>query len=252
MQPTLTIAMRAARAAADKLKYTYQQTPALLADGFSLEKIFTEALEGAAARVVKAIRAAHPSHNITFKQLGENPAKNPEHSHSWYVNLLDGEMNFQTGFPAVAVCVAHAFKGKFEQVAIINIFTDEEYGCVRGRGMTRNEQRVRVTMNRRLENSSCSVHGFDTDVKWIGCCSSNHISQRIIGSGLMTLAHFCSGFTDTCLVSGLSADDTAVAALMLQESGALSGDRQGKPLFANSAEIVAANPKLFKVLLQAI
>ena len=252
MQPTLTIAMRAARAAADKLQYTYQQTPALLADGLSLEKIFTEALEGAAVRVVKTLRAAHPGHNITFKQLGDNPAKNPEHNHKWYVNLLDGEMNYQTGFPAVAVCVAHAFRDKFEQVAIINIFTDEEYGCVRGRGMTRNEQRVRVTATRRLENSCCSVHGLDTDAKWVACCSENNISQRIVGSGLMTLAHFCSGFSDACLVSGLSADDIAVAALMLQESGALSADRKGKPLFANSAEIIAANPKLFKVLLQAI
>ncbi|WP_044618185.1 inositol monophosphatase family protein [Gynuella sunshinyii] len=252
MQPTLTIAMRAARAAAEKMKYTYQQTPALLDEGYSLEKIFTDAMEGAAARVVKSLWAAHPTHNIIFKQLGEHPAKNPEHNHKWYVNLLDGDLNFQTGYPAAAICVAHAFRDKFEQVAIINIFNDEEFGCVRGRGMTRNEQRVRVTSVRRLDGISSGVHGFDTDPSWVACCGTHNINQRIIGSGLLTLSYFCSGFTDACVVNGMSEHDMSVAALLLQESGAIAGDRKGKPLFANSAEIVAANPKLFKVLLQAL
>ena len=51
---------------------------------------------------------------------------------------------------------------------------------------------------------------------------------------------------------GLKPWDIAAGALMVREAGGFVGDMSGGDRFLDSGEVVAANPKLFKLMVQGI
>lgn len=251
MQPTLTIALRAARAAAEKLKFHFDQKPATMDEGMSLQEFVEGTLEGASSRLVRAIRKAHPDHNIEILETGMDEARNPERDILWRVRIIDGVSNYLSGYPAVMVAVSYSIKGKMEHIALINPFTGDEYTCSRGRGMHFDEKRIRVSSQKSLKQSLIASFKFDPTFNFYSKLSDLNSEIRVSGSFLADVTACCAGKSTALIAHKAEPFEIEVAALLAQESGALTSDLEGKPTSAKSKSLLMANPKLFKQLIQA-
>ncbi len=250
MQPTLMIALRAARTAADKVQYTLKQKPTLLAEGMSIESIHKEMLDGASYRAVKDIRSGHPGHNIMVLQTGLNEARKPETDVEWQINLISGEDNFISSFPYFAVSVSQWVKGRVEHAVVINIATGDEFTVSRGRGVALNEKRVRCSGVNKLPQALAAT-SLTKNTNALSKLSEQNAKLRITGSPLLDFAWLASGALDLVVAEDMEPTDAAVAALLVQESGCLTGNLKGQPFKAGTTELMAANAKLFKAYIQA-
>lgn len=252
MQPTLMIALRAARAAAEKLKFNAEQKIALLQEGMNAEAILERGLSDAEHLVIKTIRNAHPGHNIEILQSGLNEARQPEADYLWRINLLSGVNNYQHSLPSVAVSVAYLFRGRTEHVAVINPFTEDTFTASRGRGMQCNEKRVRATAIKKLDQAMVGVNGFALTDDLFTSLTEQKAGIRLSGCPLLDLVHAASGRLDAALCQNVSEFDIQAAGLLAQESGALTGEINGKPISSKSNSMIIANQKLFKAIIQAL
>jgi len=252
MQPTLNIALRAARAAAEKLKFDLEQKPTILENGSSLKEFVETAIEGAGFRLIKAIRKSHPDHNIEIIGSGIDAARNPDTEVLWRAKIIDGVANYLTGYPMVMIAVSFSVKDKIQHIALVNPFTGDEYICSRGRGMHFEEKRIRTTNVKKLPQTLISSFQFDPTDAHFANFQENNVHIRATGSFLTDVAHCCAGKCDATIAHKVGGFDLELASLMAQESGALTGSFSGKPLNANSGNFMMANPKLFKQLVQAL
>ncbi len=252
MQPTLTIALRAARAAAEKLKFQYDQKPGQLDEGTGLQAIFEASVQSAADRLIKTIRKAHPDHNIDILGAKLDEARHPDAEVLWRVRILDSDTNFLSGYPAFVVTVAFYRHGKMEHVALVNPFTGGEFTSTRGRGMHFLDGRTRTSGTKKLQQALISVYRPDFTMPFFAALKAQQCEIRLTGSFMTDLTACCAGQTAGFVAHNVDEFDIDVATLLAQESGALTGDTSGRPLTPKTNTLVVANPKLFKQLVQAL
>lgn len=246
MQPTLNIALRAARSAADKLSYTQINIASLTAEGATRKEVFDKAIDDAAWRARKAIRKAHQRHHIDSLHLGMDESRDYDGHSCWKLNVLAGESNYRRGYPGYLVSIAYYSKDRIEAAALLDPVTGDEFTAMRGRGVQLNERRMRVEATG-LESA---LAGIETrDVTEIARWADKVAELRVSGCALLSMAYLAAGRVQLAYADHLNDYDFPVASLMIQESGALSGDRHGGPASAQKGELLAASPKLFKQLL---
>ncbi|WP_108125049.1 inositol monophosphatase family protein [Saccharospirillum mangrovi] len=248
MQPILTIALRAARAAADKLSYTLANIDSLTAEGDSRETVFDKAIEDAAWRARKAIRKAHQRHHIDCLQIGRDESRDYDGESVWQINIISGEANYRTGYPGYLINISYYRSDRIEAVALLDPASGDEFGAMRGRGAQLNERRLRVA-NVSLDSALAAIEA--TDMTETARWSERVAGVRVTGCGLLSLANLVAGRVQLAYADNLNAIDFAAASLLLQEAGALSGDRNGGPASAKKGELLAAAPKTFKQWLAA-
>lgn len=246
MQPILTIALRAAQSAADKLNYTASNIAQLTAEGDSRKDIFDKAIEDAAWRARKAIRAAHTAHHIESIQIGMEESRDWDGQSRWLIDVAAGENNLRLGYPSTLVNIALYTKGKIDCVAVVNPLTGEWLVASKGRGVQLGERRVRADYTP-LKSALCalSTTNDQTLLHWFN--QANDI--RISGCALQNFVDLAAGRVHIAVADQLTDADIASAMLIAQESGALTGDLQGKPVKLDKGELLAATPKLFKQVL---
>lgn len=246
MQPILTIALRAAQSAADKLNYTVQNIAQLTDEGDSRKDVFDSAIEDAAWRARKAIRAAHTKHHIDCVQIGMEESRDWDGQSSWMIDVAVGETNLRTGYPTFLVNVALYTKGKIDCVAVVNPMTEEYMTASKGRGIQFGDRRVRAEYTT-LNQAVCGLETSNVAVltEWF----EKAASIRTTGCGLQAFVDLAAGRVHIAVADSLSPSDIASAMLIAQEAGALTGDLTGRPVKADKGELIAAAPKLFKQLL---
>ncbi|MHA7879972.1 MAG: inositol monophosphatase family protein [Saccharospirillum sp.] len=243
MQPILTIALRAARAAADKLSYTLANIEALTVEGDSRKDVFDKAIVDAAWRARKAIRKAHQRHHIDSLHIGMDESRDYDGQSCWKINVLSGEDNYRSGYPGFLINISFYLKDRIEATTLLDPTTGDEFTAMRGRGVQLNERRVRVQgdhLDRAMAAIEC--RRFEDYAAFAG-----QVKQlRISGCGLLNMAHLVAGRVQLAFADDLNDIDFAAASLLAQEAGALAGDRNGGPASAKSGELLAAAPKVFK------
>src|SRR5436190_269804 len=93
-----------------------------------------------------------------------------------------------------------------------------------------------------IDGTTNFIHGFPQ------YCTSIGIRHR----GALALAYVACGRLDAFWELGLAPWDMAAGALLIQEAGGLVGDLNGDQTYMESGDIVAATPKVFPTLLEAL
>lgn len=246
MQPILTIALRAAQSAADKLNYTVNNIAQLTAEGATRKDVFDKAIEDAAWRARKAIRTAHTRHHIDSVQIGMEESREWDGQSSWLIDVAAGETNLRNGYPAFLVNVSLYTKGKIDCVVTVNPITEEFMTASKGRGVQFRERRVRAEYT----PLSQAVVGIESqNPEKITFWAEKAASLRITGCPLQAFVDLAAGRVNIAASDDLSEADIHAAMLIAQESGALTGDMNAHPVKIKQGELLAAAPKLFKQLL---
>ena len=75
---------------------------------------------------------------------------------------------------------------------------------------------------------------------------------RRAGAASLDLAYVAAGRLDAFWEFGLAPWDIAAGSLLITEAGGLVGDLEGNTGYMESGNIVAASPKIFSQLIQAL
>ena len=255
MHPMLNIAVRAARSAGNVITRNRDRIDQLSIQTKDRNDFVSEVDRQAEREIIHILRKAYPNHGI----LAEESGAQGDDEYQWIIDPLDGTTNFLHGFPHFAVSIGLRHKGRLEQAVIYDPVQQELFTATRGSGAHLNDRRIRVSPRRELDGALLGT-GFpfraqqhlDPYLDMFRALFPHTAGIRRAGSAALDLAYVAAGRLDGFWEIGLSIWDMAAGVLLIQEAGGLSGDLTGGHDFLKHGNIVAANPKLFPVILKTI
>lgn len=231
--PALTVALRAARSGADTLRqFTISgRRPQIRHKGPT--DYVTDVDVAIEEEVFSQIRQSYPRHSLLGEEVGMLRGQGPDAVHCWVLDPLDGTANFLHGFPHFCISLALESRGRLECAVIIDPMRSEEFIAVRGRGAYCNEERIRCSPLRGLDNSLVANSSHDSS--WGGKLQHDNLGtirqlyqhpllMRRTGSVALDMAYVATGRLDGFWGSGLKHWDMAAGMLLVQEAGANSAD----------------------------
>ena len=254
MQPILNIALRAARQSSEYLVQAIdRREPATSSQSTDL-KLLAHLDDVIYNALYDAMKRAHPTHFI--HKSDEQPRELKDDA--WEVQSIASPNQLLRKLPDTAFAFVHRHKGKTQNVVVVNPMTGEEFTASRGNGATLNSRRIRCTDQRALEgarihtnlpNQLAQAHAPHVLQDLMGNLFQ-HGETHVSGCDLIDLCRVAAGQADALLSLNVALDELDAAMLIARESGLLTGSIGGNILAKQKGSLIAANPKLFKNLVQ--
>lgn len=253
MHPMLNTAITAARAAGKIIMRNINKVDSLSIKSKRRNDYVTEVDQSAEQEILRLIHRAYPDHAF----LGEESGQHGESDYQWLVDPLDGTTNFLHGFPQYAVSIAMQIKGRLEVGVVYDPFKEELFCASRGEGATLNNRKIRISertgMSGALLGTGVPYHP-DSDLEGyldtLRALLPDTAGVRRAGSAALDLAYVANGRLDGFWEFDLKPWDIAAGVLLIKEAGGLVSDIHGGHTYMNGDSILAANPKVFKAMLQ--
>ena len=206
--------------------------------------------------IIGVLREAYPDHGFLAEESGY---RDRDAEYLWVIDPLDGTTNFLHGFPQYCVSIAMAHKGIVTQGVIYDPVRNDLFTATRGRGAFLNDRRIRVS--RRQHMRDCLIGtGFpfkdgsflDTYLQMMKTMITHTAGLRRPGAAALDLAYVAAGSYDGFFEVGLNPWDVAAGSLLVLEAGGLIGDLGGEGDYLHGGQVIAANPKIFSQMVQAL
>jgi len=216
--------------------------------------LVTEADHRSEAFLLAEIQHHFPNHRVIAEESGGLPGSDEQ---VWYVDPLDGTVNFAHNIPIFTVSIGFAEKGKMQLGVVYDPMRDECFSAERGKGAFLDGQPIHPAVAADLDNSLL-VTGFPYDIRSNPSNNLNHYvhlslrSQgvRRLGSAAMDLCYVAAGRFDGYWETALNSWDVAAGGLIAEESGAIVTNMNGEANYLSTpVSIVAANPTVHALLM---
>lgn len=256
MNPQITIAVRAARAAGNIITRSMDRLDRLTITTKGSNDFVTDIDHKAEQAIIEVLRQAYPDHGILAEESG---LQNDTSESQWIIDPLDGTTNFLHGFPQFAVSIALRHKNRLEIGVVYDPVTQELFTAARGEGAQLNDKRIRVSNRKGLDGALLST-GFpyydqsylDTYLATLKALMQPSAGIRRPGSAALDLAWCAAGRTDGFWEFNLKPWDIAAGALLVREAGGIVSDLTGGENYLNSGDILAGGAKVYPAMLQNI
>jgi myo-inositol-1(or 4)-monophosphatase len=255
VQPTLQEIERLARGAGEILRAGFGKVHQI---SYKSEiDLVTEIDHQSETYLLREVGKQFPDHRVFSEESGEKAGSADD---VWYIDPLDGTLNYSHGMQLFAVSIAYEHKGQLMLGAVYDPIADEMYAAERGKGAWLNTNLIHVSAVKELK-SSLLVTGFPYDA-WtnpknnmaeFAAFSKRSQGVRRLGSAALDLCYVAAGRLDGFWEIRLNAWDVAAGGLIAVEAGALVTDVRGGPDFVNKPQSVCAansdlHPKMLAVL----
>ena len=219
--------------------------------------LVTEADRLSEAFLLGEIQRRFPGQRVVAEESGE---LNGHASQAWYVDPLDGTVNYAHGLPIFSVSLAYAEAGQVRLGVVYDPMRDECFSAERGCGASLNGQPLRVAEAPDLDRSLL-VTGFPYDIRTNPQNNLGHYAHlalrsqavRRLGSAALDLCYVAAGRFDGYWEIRLEAWDLAAGALIAEEAGAVVTQMDGSPDYLTPPHsIIAAHPTSHPLLLKEL
>lgn len=207
--------------------------------------LVTEVDRACELAILETIRERYPEHDIVTEEtdLGRTGSR-----HVWFVDPLDGTVNFAHSYPFFCASVALAVDGEIVAGAVFDPLRDELFAAERGKGAHLNGRPLRVSGARRLIDSLL-ITGFPYDLHQRleeRLRSFNRVmgvarAVRRDGSAALDLCYVAAGRADGFWEEVLKPWDMHAGRLVLEEAGGKATRLDGTPLGLGPDGVVATN-----------
>jgi len=254
MHPIVNIAVRAARRGGNVLLRNLERIGDLRVDAKGPSDFVSEVDRTSEREIIDAIRRAYPGHAILAEESGAHEGD----EHVWIIDPLDGTNNYLHGFPHFCVSIGVRHRGRMEHGVVYDPLREELFAASRGAGAMLNSRRIRASQRDRLGDALIGTGLPPGNAPVLAAFLESHRSLtaqtalRRSGSAALDLAYVGAGRLDGFWELGLKPWDMAAGSLIAREAGAMVSGPDGADDFLERGDIVAANPKLFKTLVQAV
>lgn len=207
--------------------------------------------------LVKGIREKFPEHYILTEESG---VLDGDDAHIWYLDPLDGTVNYAHGIPIFSVSIAYAYAGEVKLASVYDPMRDEMFSAVKGKGATLNGERLQTSGTSELARSLLTT-GFpydmwetaDDNLASYGRFAKLTQGVRRLGSAALDLCYVGAGRFDGFWERKLQPYDVAAGGLIAMEAGAKVTALDGSPDFLSmQPSILAAPPVLHKKMLDVL
>jgi myo-inositol-1(or 4)-monophosphatase len=207
--------------------------------------------------ILGGIRSAFPGHAILSEESG---AIAGDAENTWYVDPLDGTINYAHRIPLYVVSIAYAERGELKLGVIYDPSRDECYSAERGRGAWLNGEPMHVSDCREIGKALLctgfpyhSLDLFDQNLRVFSRLTRESQGVRRLGCAALEICYVARGLFDGYWEQEINAWDIAAGTLIVQEAGGIVTDLQGKPgYFKPPYALVASAPGLHAALLERI
>lgn len=255
MKPTLSYIENLARKAG-----------AILRDGYSKEHqvdykgvidLVTEVDRQSEAFLLGEVQRDFPSHHIFSEESGVIQGNV---GHVWYIDPLDGTVNYAHQVPIFCVSIAYASNGALALGAVYDPMRDEMFLAERGKGATLNGKPIGVSTATELQKSLL-VTGFPYDAwntrqdNFDNFVKFAKMSQgvRRLGSAALDLCYVAAGRFDGFWELALKPWDVAAGGLVCEEAGARVTNVKGETDYISPPQsVVATAPGIHEQMLNEL
>ena len=207
--------------------------------------------------LIQSIRDKFPDHAINTEESGDLDGN---HDHQWFIDPLDGTLNYAHGLPFYCASVAYAYKGELTLGVVYDPTRDECFYAERGQGALLNGKPIKVSNFQDL--IECMLFTGFPNNKW-GTPTDNTdnflrfslLSQTVrrLGSAALAIAYVACGRLDGFWEVEINQWDVAAGGLIAREAGAVVTDVYGDPDFLKEpVTMVGANPTIHKQMLTVL
>jgi myo-inositol-1(or 4)-monophosphatase len=223
-------------------------------DHKSLIDLVTEIDHQSEAFILNEIRTHYPGHAILAEESGISQGFK---DHMWFVDPLDGTVNYAHNIPIFCVSIAYAHNGVTQLGVIYDPMRDECFTAERGRGAWLNGAPLLASSVTELVQGLL-VTGFPYDTWDTSDDNFDNFTRfakmtqgvRRLGSAALDLAYVAAGRFDGYWEISLGPWDVAAGGLIAEEAGALVTNVDGGPDYITKPlSILAASPGLHPLML---
>lgn len=255
MQPTLSYVENLARQAGAILRAGYDKEHQVGYKG--VIDLVTEVDHESEKFLLGEIRKDFPDHHIFSEESGIIQGND---QNVWYVDPLDGTVNYAHHIPIFCVSVAYASGGGLSLGAVYDPMRDEMFLAERGKGASLNGRPLRVSSAMELQRSllvtgfpynawNTPQDNFDNFVRF------GKLTQgvRRLGSAALDLCYVAAGRFDGFWEMALNPWDVAAGGLIALEAGASVTSVAGGPDFLSPPQsVIASAPGIHALMLKEL
>jgi myo-inositol-1(or 4)-monophosphatase len=219
--------------------------------------LVTGADHASEGHLIHIIQQAFPGHAINAEESGEWTG---ETAHKWYLDPLDGTLNYAHGIPFYCVSIGYAYQDQMALGVIYDPIRKEYFCAERGAGATLNGKAIQVADEEDLLECMLGT-GFphdawgthDDNMDNFFRFNQNAQAVRRLGSAALDIAYVAAGRLNGFWSVEIHQWDVAAAGLMVQEAGGLITNVYGDPDYMQKpVTIVAANPSIHPKMLATL
>jgi myo-inositol-1(or 4)-monophosphatase len=255
LQKQLDAAAQIAREAGEIL-LSYSGSDRIDVQTKGLRDVVTAADFSAEKHILSRLRDQFAGDGVVAEEGG---AVESESGRRWYVDPLDGTVNYSRGIPIWCVSMALMEGGKPVLGVVYDPIRDEMFTAVSGHGARCNGLLIRCSNPDSLSatyvhvtidfNQSSMLEGIDD----ITAVAPRVLRTRNIGSAALALAYVAAGRFDAMLHRYANTWDYAGGVALIAEAGGVVSDMEGRPFSETSVTMVAAaNEKVHSGLLDLL
>jgi myo-inositol-1(or 4)-monophosphatase len=263
MQPTLSYLEDLARAAGAILRAGYQQEHEINYKG--VIDLVTEVDHRSEAFLLGEVQKDFSDHHIFSEESGIIQGND---EHVWYIDPLDGTVNYAHNIPIFCVSIAYASRtnassslsAHLKLGAVYDPMRDEMFTAERGKGAYLNGRRLNVSPTTELQQSLL-VTGFPYNAwdtpqdNFANFSKFGKLSRgvRRLGSAALDLAYVGAGRFDGFWELELNPWDVAAGGLICEEAGAsVTTVENGDDYISSPQSVLAAAPGIHARMIEVL
>jgi len=255
MQPTLTYIENIARQAGAILHAGYNKDHQVNYKG--VIDLVTEVDHQSEAYLLGEVQRDFPDHHIFSEESGVIKG---DDEHIWYIDPLDGTVNYAHHIPIFCVSIAYASHGMTTLGAVYDPMRDEMFTAERGQGAYLNGRRLHVSSTTELQKSLL-VTGFPYDAwntrqdNFANFIKFGKLTQgvRRFGSAALDLSYVGAGRFDGFWELALNPWDVAAGGLICEEAGArVTNVDGGEDYISPPQSVLATTPGIHARMLDEL
>lgn len=250
--PTLTDLITLARQSGEILRSTFGQH--MRVDHKGVIDLVSDADRRSEEFLLSHIHKNYPDHCIIAEESEQLPCADDR---TWYIDPLDGTINFVHGVPIYSVSLGFAEAGELCLGVVYDPMRDECFSAQSGVGAWLNGEPIHPSSVADLDHALL-VTGFPYDIRTNPVNNLDHYANlalhsqgvRRLGSAALDLCYVACGRFDGFWELRLNAWDVAAGGLIARQAGAVVTNMAGEADFISQPQsILAASPSIHPLML---
>ena len=164
--------------------------------------------------IIEELTKSRKKFSILSEEIGE--VKNSDKENYWIIDPIDGTTNFLHGIPHFAISIALKTKEEIVSGLIFDPIKNEMFYAEKNNGAYFNNQRIRVSKKKNLNECLFSTGGTDK--------INYNLNTRKSGSAALDMAYVGAGRYDGYFQKNLNIWDIAAGIIILKEAGGKIND----------------------------
>ena len=186
--------------------------------------------------IIEELLKAKKNYSIISEEDGS--IKNKDNENIWIIDPIDGTTNFLHGIPHFCISIALKSYGEIICGLIYDPIKDEMFYAEKNNGAYFNNQRIRVSKKKDLENCVFATGGNTNKSKILEA----NMTIRETGSAALDMAYVAAGRFDGFFQNNLNIWDIAAGIILIKEAGGIINNIDLNK--NNNLKVLTSNPSI--------